>query len=193
VQQPIRGSKLTTYEGGIRVPAIAWGPGAGVRAGHESSALVHAMDWYPTLATLAGIKVPAGRVLDGRDLANLLTGKTDEVPLPSSGSLNASVPMRRPWNPPGEWAALVDRDEYQNAFFYHGCHGALAAVRSGPWKLALHPRPTLYNLSADPGEQKPVFNGKVIRKLRGMVVLFQEEMRRDARPAGEVAGVAERR
>jgi arylsulfatase A-like enzyme len=192
-QQPIRGSKLTTYEGGIRVPAIAWGPGVGVRTGHESSALVHAMDWYPTLATLAGIKVPAGRVLDGRDLANLLAGKTDGIPPCSSGSLNAGVPMRRPWNPPGEWAGLVDRDEYQNAFFYHGCHGALAAVRSGPWKLALHPRPTLYNLADDPGEQKPVFNGKVIRKLRGMVILFQEEMRRDARPAGEVTGVAERR
>ena len=39
------------------------------RAGHESSAIVHAMDWYPTLATLAGIEVPAGRVLDGRDIS----------------------------------------------------------------------------------------------------------------------------
>lgn len=184
--QPMRGSKLTTWEGGIRVPGIAWGPGLGVRGGHESGAVVHAMDWYPTLATLAGIKVPEDRVLDGRDLTALLRGTTDGIPLPSSGTLNAGVPLRRTWNPAGEWAPLVERDEYQNAFFYHGAHGALAAVRSGPWKMTLHPKPMLYNLVDDPGEKKPVFNGKVLRKLRGMVVMFQEEMRRDARPAGEV-------
>ncbi len=186
-QQPIQGRKLITYEGGIRVPAIAWGPGVGIRAGHESACVVHAMDWYPTLATLAGIEVPSGRVLDGRDLSDLLTGKTDEIPLPSAGSLNASLPMRRPWNPSAEWAAVVQRVEYQNAFFYHGSQGALAAVRSKPWKLFLNPKPTLYNLADDPGERKPVFNGQVIRKLRGMAVIFQEEMRRDARPAGEVS------
>ena len=149
--QPIRGKKLTTWEGGIRVPGIVWGPGLGVRAGHESAAVVHAMDWYPTLATLAGIKVPEGRVLDGRDLTAMLRGKTDGVPSTASGTLNAELPLRRSWDPPGEWAPLVERGEYQNAFFYHGCHGALAAVRSGPWKLALHPRPTLYNLTEDPG------------------------------------------
>jgi len=186
-QQPIKGSKLTTYEGGIRVPAIAWGPGVGIRAGHECAAVVHAMDWYPTLATLAGIKVPSGPILDGRDLSNLLTGKTDKIPLPSAGSLNSSLPLRRPWNPPAEWAALVERVEYQNAFFYHGSHGALAAVRSGPWKLFLNPKPTLYNLVDDPGEKRPVFKGQITRKLRGMAVIFQEEMRRDSRPAGEVS------
>jgi YidC/Oxa1 family membrane protein insertase len=32
------------------------------------------MDWYPTLATLAGIKIPDGRVIDGRDITPLLMG-----------------------------------------------------------------------------------------------------------------------
>ena len=57
VKQPIKGSKLSTYEGGIRVPAIAWGPGVGIRQGHESSEVVTAMDWFPSLATMANIKV----------------------------------------------------------------------------------------------------------------------------------------
>ena len=56
--QKIRGRKLSTYEGGIRVPAIAWGPGLGIAASQQSSAVVRAMDWYPTLATFAGIEVP---------------------------------------------------------------------------------------------------------------------------------------
>ena len=74
-QQKIRGRKLSTYEGGIRVPAIAWGPGIGIAGGSRiNSAVVRAMDWYPTLATFAGIKVPKGRVIDGRDISPLLKG-----------------------------------------------------------------------------------------------------------------------
>jgi len=185
--QPIRGHKLSTYEGGIRVPCIAWGPG--FRSGHESSEVVRAMDWYPTLATLAGVRVPEDRVIDGRDISPLLTGHSDVVPSPGGRlSLNASVPLRRPWNPPGEWRALVSRDEYNNAFFYHGSQGALAAVRWDKWKLQLNPSLVLYDLENDPGESKPVRNGRIIRKLRGMAILFQEEMRTASRPAGELVG-----
>ena len=183
--QPIRGHKLTTYEGGIRVPAIIHGPGAGIRSGHVCREIIHAMDWYTTLATLCGISIPEKRILDGRDLSDLLLGRTDAIPVATSGALNSGVILRRPWNPPGEWAPLVGRDDYLNAFFYHGSEGALSAVRSGPWKLFLNPGLTLYNLEDDPGEQTPVNNGKIRRQLRGMAILFQEEMRRDARPAGD--------
>lgn len=173
--QPLRGNKLTTWEAGIRVPCIAWG--AGVRRGQVSDALVHAMDWFPTLATFAGVKIPEDRVLDGRDLTPLLLGQTDVIPEPTKqGSLNAEVPLRRPWNPPGEWAPLVTREDYLNAFFYHGAEGQLAAVRSGSWKLTLNPMPQLFDLRADPGETKPVRDPQTIRKLRGMAVMFQEEM-----------------
>lgn len=186
-QQKLRGYKLSTYEGGIRVPAVAWGPGLGLQTGVESSAVVRAMDWYPTLATFAGIKVPDGRVIDGRDISPLLKGETDFVPPPGmKKSLNASVPLRRRWDPPGEWASLIHRDEYNDAFFYHGSQGALAAVRWNHWKLYLNPSLTLYDLANDPGESTPARNGKILRKLRGMAILFQEEMRLDARPAGDV-------
>jgi len=186
--QKIRGRKLSTYEGGIRVPAIAWGPGLGLQAGTESAAVVRAMDWYPTLATFAGISIPVGRVIDGRDISPLLKGETQVVPAPGlKKSLNASVPLRRRWNPPGEWAPLIDRHEYNDAFFYHGSHGALAAVRWRNWKLYLNPSLQLYDLANDPGESKPLRNQAMARKLRGMAILFQEEMRLDARPAGRVS------
>lgn len=186
-RQPIRGRKLSTLEGGIRVPCIAWGPGLGLQSRCETSEVVRAMDWYATLASLADVKVPSDRVIDGRDLSPLLTGKTDTVPTPAKGlSLNAAVPHRRPWNPPGEWKDLITRDEYNNAFFYHGSQGTLAAVRWNQWKLFLNPTLQLYDLANDPGESKPVRNGAMIRKLRGMAILFQEEMRTGVRPAGEV-------
>lgn len=173
--QPLRGNKLTTYEAGIRVPCIASGPG--IRRGLVSDEIVHAMDWFPTIATFADIRIPPERVLDGRDLFPLLVGKSDTIPDPAAGlSLNAEVPLRRPWDPPGEWAPLFTREEYLNAFFYHGAEGQFAAVRSGKWKLALSPALQLFDLHADPGESRPARDAHVIRKLRGMAVMFQEEM-----------------
>jgi len=178
-QQPIRGSKLTTYEGGIRVPCIAYGPGMGIRKGFEVGAVCHAMDWYPTLASIAGISIPRDVILDGRDLSAMLKGHTDGIPLfDKAVSLNAEVPLRRDFDLDVEWSESFTQEEYLNAFFYHGSHGALSAVRSGKWKLALHPGLTLYDLENDPGERKPVRNGKVIRRLRGMVIQFQREMGR---------------
>ncbi|MCP4890358.1 MAG: sulfatase-like hydrolase/transferase [Planctomycetaceae bacterium] len=184
--QKIRGRKLSTYEGGIRVPAIAWGPGQGLQTGVESAAVIRAMDWYPTLATFAGIKVPEGRVIDGRDISPLLKGESRIVPPPGmKKSLNATVPLRRRWDPSGEWAQIINRNEYNDAFFYHGSHGALAAVRWRNWKLKLNPSLELYDLSQDPGENKLIRNRDISRKLRGMANLFQHEMRLDARSAGE--------
>ena len=186
--QKIRGRKLSTFEGGIRVPAIAWGPGLGLQAGQKSGAVIRAMDWFPTLATLAGIEVPKGHVIDGRDITPLLKGETKYVPAPGQKkSLNATVPLRRRWDPPGEWSALIKRHEYNDAFFYHGSQGALSAVRWKNWKLYLNPSLQLYDLAKDPGESKLVRNGEITRKLRGMTILFQDEMRLDARHAGMVS------
>jgi arylsulfatase A-like enzyme len=185
--QPIRGNKLTTWEGGIRVPCIAWGPGLGVKGGQTSAQLIHAMDWYPTFATFAGVTVPEERVIDGRDITGLLKGWSKTVPSATSGlSLNTSVPLRRPWKPAGEWQGVVSQEEYHRAFFYHGSQGSFAAVRWENWKLQLNPSLQLFDLAKDPGETKPIRNAQVIKKLRAMAILFQEEMRTGARPAGEL-------
>ena len=125
-EQKIQGRKLSTYEGGIRVPAIAWGPGVGMQAGKRSRAVVRAMDWYPTLATLASIAVPEGRVIDGRDITSLLKGDTQFVPAAGlKTTLNASVPLRRRWEPPEEWAAIIKRHEFNDAFFTMGVRVSL--------------------------------------------------------------------
>lgn len=191
--QPIRGRKLETLEGGLRVPCIVWGPGLGIQKGVTTSVMTTAMDWYPTLASLADIKVPQNIVIDGRDLINLITGKNYKTSFSQENSLNATIPLRRYWNPSLEWSKTIGREEYLNAFFYHGATGSLAAVRSGKWKLHLNPEPTLYNLEIDPGERYPVQDKAITWKLRGMVVLFQEEMRLFSRPAGELQPHSESR
>lgn len=183
--QPLRGNKLTTWEAGIRVPAVIWGPGRGIQTATKSQTPIRAMDWFPTLASLANIKVPESLVIDGRDISPVLLGDTASVPAAGmKKSINAALPLNRRWDPDGEWAPLIQRHEYNDAFFYHGSEGTLAAVRWKNWKLTINPNLTLYDLQKDPSESTPVRNREVMRKLRGMVVLFQEEMRLDAREAG---------
>ncbi|XP_054923804.2 arylsulfatase B-like [Dermacentor andersoni] len=51
---PLRGTKGTYFEGGIRVPAFVWSPLLGDRSPRVSSQLMHVTDWLPTLVNVAG-------------------------------------------------------------------------------------------------------------------------------------------
>ena len=73
--QPLRGAKGSTLEGGMRVCTIAWWPGK-IAAGTKSDEITAHMDWLPTFASLAGAKLPDSK-LDGIDLYGLLTGKNE--------------------------------------------------------------------------------------------------------------------
>jgi arylsulfatase len=74
---PWRSTLFTGFEGALRVPfAIRW-PGK-IDANRESDEIVHAMDLFPTLARIAGGKVPTDRVIDGIDMSGFLLGDTQE-------------------------------------------------------------------------------------------------------------------
>lgn len=68
---PLRGYKMLTWEGGLRVPCVAWWPGK-IPAGTSSDAIASTIDLLPTFASIAGGKTPSDRVIDGRDLTPLL-------------------------------------------------------------------------------------------------------------------------
>ena len=73
---PLRGSKGTCWEGGVRVPCVAWGPGR-IPPGRVNDGIVGTIDLLPTFAALGGGKLP-GYGIDGVDQSALLTGKADE-------------------------------------------------------------------------------------------------------------------
>jgi arylsulfatase len=75
---PFRGAKMTTWEGGWRVPGIVRWPGK-VRAGETSDGIAATIDLLPTFAALSGVKLPAAK-LDGFDLTDFLT--TPNAPSP---------------------------------------------------------------------------------------------------------------
>lgn len=67
---PLREGKGSPYEGGIRVPLIVRWPGQ-VKPGSLCEVPVHAVDFYPTFAALAGGTPPAAHKLDGESLLPL--------------------------------------------------------------------------------------------------------------------------
>ena len=71
---PFRGSKGSSWEGGLRVPAIAWWPGT-IRGGSSCGEIVTTMDLLPTFAALGGGTVPADRTIDGKNIMPLLLEK----------------------------------------------------------------------------------------------------------------------
>ncbi|WP_395715961.1 sulfatase-like hydrolase/transferase [Prosthecobacter sp.] len=71
--KPLREGKLTTFEGGVRVPFIARWPGR-VPAGKVCDEPVMEIDLLPTIAGLAGGKL-SERKIDGLDILPLLEGR----------------------------------------------------------------------------------------------------------------------
>ena len=68
----LAGYKGSLWEGGHRVPAIAYWPGR-ILPGSVTSQTVLGMDMFPTMVSIAGAKLPAGLKLDGVDLLGMLT------------------------------------------------------------------------------------------------------------------------
>lgn len=101
---PFVNGKGTHWEGGFRVPCVMWWPGT-IPAGQVNGEIIALIDFYPTIAALAGAELPTGQI-DGVDI--VIDGK-NVWPL-MSGQPGATSP--------------------HEAFYYD-----LGAVRSGKWKL----------------------------------------------------------
>ncbi|MBI5771543.1 MAG: sulfatase [Verrucomicrobia bacterium] len=69
----LRDGKGSTWEGGMREPAIAWWPGR-IRAGSVCREIASTMDLFVTGSALAGAPIPADREIDGVNILPLLTG-----------------------------------------------------------------------------------------------------------------------
>lgn len=72
--EPLRGRKGSTYEGGMRVPAIVRWPGK-ITEGEVCDELLTSMDVLPTLAFLAEADLPNDRIIDGKNIWPVLSGE----------------------------------------------------------------------------------------------------------------------
>ncbi|XP_034171357.1 arylsulfatase J isoform X2 [Osmia lignaria lignaria] len=72
---PLRGTKNTLWEGGVRGAGLIWSPKL-VSPGRVSRQLFHVSDWLPTLLTAAGGD-PSNLTIDGMDLWHALSEDTE--------------------------------------------------------------------------------------------------------------------
>ena len=100
---PLRGYKGSVWEGGHRVPAIAWQPGS-IEAGGETGQLAATMDVWPTLADLAEAAAPSNRPLDGVSLVPVLRGRVVSRG-PMYWSFMDGLAMRD-----GDWKLVIGED-----------------------------------------------------------------------------------
>lgn len=126
---PLRGGKGSTWEGGMRVPGIAWWPGK-IKPGVQRE-MASTMDILPTVAALAGASLP-DRPLDGVDIGPLLFGRGKVQREPFFYYRGTTVYAARI----GEWKAhFITRSGY------------------GPDQPDPHDPPLLFQLGEDPGEK----------------------------------------
>ena len=108
-ERPYRGGKFSQFEGGHRVPAIAWWPGK-IKAGSKSDKLIVGMDLFPTFTDIAGISKSNPDNLDGLSVKAHLFEQKNIPPRdvffgyePKLGTA-----MRR-----GNWKMIVKGDDVQ--------------------------------------------------------------------------------
>jgi len=77
--EPLRGWKMSAWDGGSRVPCLVRWPGR-IAQGRVSDDIVSTMDLLPTFAAVAGAKLPRDLKLDGLDLSGFLLGRTERSP-----------------------------------------------------------------------------------------------------------------
>ena len=128
---PLRGCKASLYEGGIRVPFIAYWPGHTPAGQVDDTTVLSGVDLLPTFCSLAGIPVNRDLALDGQDMSQALLG----------------TPRKR--TKPLMW-------EYRfGPWGRHLQKSPALAMRDGDWKLMMNPdrsRIELYNLKENPCE-----------------------------------------
>lgn len=128
---PLREGKGSTWEGGMRVPGIAWWPGR-IKPGTVQREVATTMDLFATCARLGGARLPTDRPIDGRDISPLLFGTGSVAPAPFfyyRGSDLYAVRL-------GPWKAHY-----------------ITGPGYGPEKPAPHQPPLLFHLGEDPGER----------------------------------------
>ncbi len=106
---PFQGGKFTMKEGDIHMPCTMWWPGT-IPAGLVCTEVASTMDFLPTFAWYAGADVPQDRVIDGKDIHELMEG-IDGARSPHEG--------------------IVFVKEFEKYPTEHSDYG----IRGGKWKL----------------------------------------------------------
>lgn len=156
----LRGGKASGYEGGLRVPLLAWWPGM-LPAGATTSEFLTALEILPTLAAVAGVPLPRDVTFDGFDALPVLQGREK----------SRRQEMFWDW-PDGYQAARVGQWKWISST-PRGKRGLVPATEE------------LFDLAADPGEKNNLATARPeqLAAVKARFARWQSEMA-DAEPRG---------
>jgi arylsulfatase A-like enzyme len=168
VNAPVRGFKTSTFEGGMRVPTIAWWPGQ-IPSGTETDAVVGMFDILPTFAALSSAKLPA-RKLDGANIWPQLVEGNKAKPAHETFYYIKGLELECVRH--GDWKLRV-----------------LAANRNAQAKGSQPFKPQLYNLKTDIGEKTDLtaYHPEVVKELQVLIAAMDADLGR----AGQGPGTRE--
>ncbi|XP_072527104.1 N-acetylgalactosamine-6-sulfatase [Salminus brasiliensis] len=150
---PFLCGKETTFEGGMREPAIAWWPGR-IPAGMVSSQVGTVMDLFTTSLALAGLVVPDDRVIDGLDLSPTLFNNslTDRAVFYYRG--NQMMAVRVGLYKAHYWTWSNSWEEFNKGINF--CPGQAVAGVTTHTQEEHTMQPLIFHLGRDPGEKYPI-------------------------------------
>ncbi len=133
----LRGTKLSLYEGGIRMPCVVRWPGHAAGGRVDRQTVWSAVDLFPSFCAVAGVPLPRGVAFDGEDVSAAWRGEA----------------VRR--TKPLYW----EYGRNDKAFKYPKGRdrSPSVAVREGDWKALVNAdgsEAQLYDLAADPNEER---------------------------------------
>lgn len=165
---PLREGKGTTFEGGVRVPAIFWWPGV-IPAASRCHSPAMTIDILPTVAFLVGAELPP-HPIDGRNIWPLLVGPADAPPVQEAyffywGEHLQAVRM-------GRWKLHFPHEYRTLAGQPGGTGGKPAPYKTGKIGLAL------FDLQTDPGETTNLADKhpEIVAKIQALADTMRKEL-----------------
>ena len=166
------GRKWSLYEGGIRMPFIMRWDSKIPKSLKDSTSIVTAMDLYPSICSMIGVKYPSN--LDGIDKSKSFLGIPIENKSPImweySSNPGGSIKPGESWNIDG---SLKPKDT--------SFHSPNLAIRSGDWKMLINTDLTgkrLYNLKYDSSEKINLAETEkeIVKELTTKVIKWRKSM-----------------
>jgi len=177
----LRGKKATSWDGGLRVPFIARWPGH-IPAGIVNPNLSASVDLFPTILNVAGLSLPSGRVIDGKNLWPLLTSEqapcahefvitmhNERLMTIHSGPWKLHIQAQKQYRAPQNLSQWKDRRGPDGVTLIAPFEQATPASYPGLTAGAETKSGTLFNVVKDPGEQTDVSAQypEVVKRLKG--------------------------
>ena len=159
-----RGQKADIWDGGHRVPFLARWPGR-IKPGTSNDETICLSDLMATAAAIVGEKLPPNAGEDSYNILPALLGETLERPIREATvhhSVSGMFALRQ-----GSWKLIVGRGS--------GGFTAPRKIKPKPGE----PAGQLYNLAADPREEKNLYQEKpeVVTRLRKLLNKYRKEGR----------------